>query len=521
MIATEQTVMEGHKATRDLAEKADVVIIGSGCGGATAAVELSAAGFSVVMVERGGYFTAAAGDLDQLTDNMLARIDGGRGLDTSTNGELMLTYGNCVGGASVHYWADSWRLPKDRAELYARMGVEGHEHERLEPIFARLEKELNVHVAGPEYYNRMNQLFDAGARRLGWHSEGVPQARRGCVKSGHCMQGCAYDAKQSQLVTHVPAALKKGVRLYSDCRVQKIVTEPGTGRASGIVAEFMDQASGRPNGHRLTVEARAVVLAAGGYGSAAVWLRSGLPNGSGQVGKNLCVNPCPHLYALFDEEIRMWENIPSATGTLDFRLARFENERYVEGGYLLHPNQLQAELLAITLPGFGEQHWNLMEHLPRIGSAIAWIDDENGGTISLDGEGRPVYDYKLRGVDVLKARDAMKKEAMLLFAAGAREVIVPDIIGTRLRGPEEIALLDTIPIEEGEISFPAPHPAGALRMGKDPEKSVVGASHEAHEVPGLFVADPSVFPLPPSVDPSLSIMAFAVVASEAIREKLA
>ncbi len=36
---------------------------------------------------------------------------------------------------------------------------------------------------GPEYYNRMNQLFDAGARRLGWHSEGVPQARRGCVKS--------------------------------------------------------------------------------------------------------------------------------------------------------------------------------------------------------------------------------------------------------------------------------------------------------------------------------------------------
>jgi len=99
--------------------------------------------------------------------------------------------------------------------------------------------------------------------------------------------------------------------------------------------------------------------------------------------------------------------------------------------------------------------------------------------------------------------------------------MVADTTGRRLGGPEEIALLDTIPIEEGEISFPAPHPAGALRMGKDPEKSVVGASHEAHEVPGLFVADPSVFPLPPSVDPSLSIMAFAVVASEAIREKLA
>ena len=109
-----------------------------------------------------------------------------------------------------------------------------------------------------------------------------------------------------------------------------------------------------------------VVLAAGGYESAAVWLRSGLPNSSGQVGENLFTNPNPYLYALFDEEVRLWENIPAATGTSDFRLPRYdEQSRYAEGGYLLHPNQLQPEFLAVTLPGFGREHWQLMEQLPQ------------------------------------------------------------------------------------------------------------------------------------------------------------
>ena len=49
----------------------------------------------------------------------------------------------------------------------------------------------------------------------------------------------------------------------------------------------------------------------------------------------------------------------------------------------------------------------------------------------------------------------------------------------------------------------------------------VTSTHEAHEVPGLYVADPSVFPLPPSVDPSLTIMAFSVIAARSILSHLA
>jgi choline dehydrogenase-like flavoprotein len=498
---------------------ADVVVIGSGCGGATVAKELAAAGRSVVILERGGYYTTARGDFDQRTDDMLARLDGGRGLDTTANGQIGLLYGNCVGGASVHYWADSWRIPDDRCARYAALGVEGHGADDLAPYFDRLERDLNVHPAPPEYYNRMNQLFDVGARRLGWHVEPVPQARRGCLKSGHCYQGCSFDAKQSQLVTHIPAALAAGATLFADCQVERIETD-AHGHATGVFALFIDRRSGKPSGHTLAVDTRAVVLAAGGYGSAVVWLRSKLPNGSGRVGKNLYCNPVPYLHAVFPDPVEQWTNIPTATGTADFRLARYDGDRYVEGGYLLHPNQLQPELLAVTLPGFGVEHRRLMDLLPRMGGAVAWIDDEMPGEIALDRAGRPVYRYTIRGVDELKTRDAMKKQALLLLAAGATEIIVPDVRGTGIRDEREVAILDHLDIAAGTMLFGAPHPAGALRMGADPRTSVVASNHEAHEVPGLFVADPSAFPLPPSVDPSLGIMAWSYVAARAIEASL-
>ncbi len=209
----QSAVLEYDAVTGDRRERVDVVIIGSGCGGATVAKELAAAGRSVLILERGGYYTAERGDMDQRADDMLARLDGGRGLDTTESGEVSLLYGNCVGGASVHYWADSWRIPADRVERFAAMGVEGHGLDVLNPYFDRLERDHNIHPAPADYYNRMNRLFDVGAERLGWHVEPVPQARKGCIKSGHCYQGCSFDAKQSQLVTHIPAALAAGARL--------------------------------------------------------------------------------------------------------------------------------------------------------------------------------------------------------------------------------------------------------------------------------------------------------------------
>ena len=508
--ALQSQVLEFDQVHASRTEEVDAVVVGTGCGGAVMAKELAKAGKQVLMVERGGLYLIERGDFDQREDDMLARIDGGRGLDTSRTGQLALTYGNNVGGASVHYWADTWRTPKDRLEKWEReLGLTGHTEEELLPYFERIEQDLNVHPAEDARVNTMNRLFEVGAKRAGIAVERVRQARKGCLGSGYCLQGCAYDAKQSQLVTYIPEALRAGARLFADCQVDRVLIEQG--RAVGLVGRFLDRATAQPSGHTLTVKAKRVIVSAGVFSSAPLLMRSGVNSASGQLGRNLMVNPCPQLFGLFDEDVVMWRNIPAAVGSMGLRLHRYEAGRYIEGGYLLYPNQLTPATLAALLPGFGASHRALMDQAHRIGGAISWIDDQHGGHVSLDDELNPVWDYKLKGVDRLTVLDALKKQATVLFHSGASQVVIPDPAGTRLRGLDELARLDQVDPEA--LLYAAPHPSGMCRMGKDPATSVVDCAHQVHGVKGLYVCDPSVFPTAVSVDPSETILAFSYLAA--------
>ena len=111
-----------------------------------------------MILEQGGYYTKA--DFDQREVDMLAKIDGGRGLSTSDDGGIAMTYGNNVGGASVHYWADSYRTPPDRLQQWQdEFGLTGHDAATLLPHFESIERDLSVHPATDPYVNRMNQLL--------------------------------------------------------------------------------------------------------------------------------------------------------------------------------------------------------------------------------------------------------------------------------------------------------------------------------------------------------------------------
>lgn len=513
--ALKDRILEHDAVRHNYDEAVDVCVIGTGCGGAVVAKELARAGKSVLMLERGGLFLAERGDFDQREDDMMARIDGGRGLDTSSNGQIALTYGHNVGGASVHYWADTWRPPRDRLEKWAsEHGVEGHSYDELSPYFERIERDLNVHPAEDHHLNRMNRLFDLGASRAGIRTERVMQARKGCIGSGYCAQGCAYDAKQSQLVTYLPAALAAGARIFADCVAEQILIEGG--HAVGVAGQFLDRRTNRPSGHRLRVRAKVVVAAAGGFNTAPLLMRSKIPDPSGQLGRNLQLNPVVQTFALFDEDIVLWRNIPAGTGSDQFRLAVFEDGRYLEGGYLLYPNQLQPASLAALLPGFARAHRGLMARAHQLGSCTSWLDDAGSGSVDLDTDGNPRWHYEVKGLDLLMARDALKKQATVLLHAGAREVILPDPLGTRVSDLRELAKIDSVELGPGAAVFPAPHPCGMCRMGKDPRRSVVDSRGEVHAVRGLFVCDPSVFPTAVSVDPSEAIMAFSYVAAAAL-----
>ncbi|TXH88064.1 MAG: GMC family oxidoreductase [Rhodoferax sp.] len=506
-------IWQGTDIATDTTVEADVCIIGSGCGGATLAKALALAGRKVVVLERGGYYTEADFDQDEL--NMNGKLSANRSLKSSTDGGTLLLSGNNVGGASVHYWADTYRTPQDRLDHWAqRYGLTGHGGAELGPVWDALDKVLNVHRADEEHHNRMNQLLREGAKKLGWEGNAVPQARKGCVKSGHCMQGCLYAAKQSQLVTHIPQAVAAGAHVYADILADKLTH--ANGKVSSLACRVMDRATNRPSGRTLTVHAKQFAVAAGGYYSAPFLIANGLQSQLPALGKHFGMNPTAWAFGLYDEDITLWRNIPAAFGVEEFRLARFDaQKRYLEGGYLLMANQVQPGTLAGTMPLMGDEIGEWMGQAHKIGSTIVWLDDyeEELGTIGVNADGSPKVDYPYGPVTTAMLRDSLKKQVQVMFATGARKVLLGSGRRVMLDSAEDLSAIDQLAITGGGLFMAAPHPFGGCRMGSDPKTSVVGMDHRVHGFQNLFVTDPSVFPTGPSVDPSFTIMAFSTIAA--------
>ena len=513
-------ILEYGDHTEDRTITADVCVVGSGCGGATVAHLLSRQGFRVVVLERGGYYPSARFDQNEL--NMNARITADRAFRTSADGGTILLCGQNVGGASVHYWADSYRTPADRLALWAdRYGIRGHGEADLAPAWDELTTTLNVHPATDPYFNRMNWLFKAATEKLGWGGHRVPQARQNCLKSGHCMQGCTYEAKRSQLVTHLRTAVAQGADILADVEVDGI--EHDGRRVRRLQARVIDRPNGRPSGRRIRIEARAYVIAAGGFNSAALLMQNGLGAGLPALGKSFAFNPSPMVHGRYDEEIELWRNIPAAWGVDHFRLARNDAAgRYVEGGYLLMPNQLQPGTLAGSLPFVGEELGRWAQRLRQVGSTIGWIDDDPDelGEIRIDRHGNRSVVYPFGPRTRAMLRDLVRKQIEVHRAAGAREIVVSGSQALTFGASDSLAALASLEVTGGGLHMGAPHPAGGCVMGPDARTSVVDASHRVHGIDNLFVADSSVFPTAVSVDPSFTIMAFSYVAARHVGEAL-
>jgi choline dehydrogenase-like flavoprotein len=223
---TVENIFQAKDVQGDRTETVDVVIIGSGAGGGTMANELSAAGLAVVILEEGGYHTSA--DFHQREDKAFSRIYGGRGLESTEDTSVNVLYGKLVGGTTVLYWADSYRTTPERLALWRdKFGVQDCDERTMAPHFEHVEKLVNVRLPEDAWINENNTMIKEGADRLGWKVAKVPGARHSCVGSGHCMQGCSYDAKQSQLVTNIPRALARGTKLYADCRAERLIVTGG------------------------------------------------------------------------------------------------------------------------------------------------------------------------------------------------------------------------------------------------------------------------------------------------------
>jgi choline dehydrogenase-like flavoprotein len=499
-------VTRASRLERDLVMDADVVIVGTGAGGGVTADLLTAAGLDVVLVEEGALRSTR--DFRMLEAEAYPQLYQESAARKTHDQAITILQGRCVGGSTTVNWTSSFRTPEPTLRHWGeRFGLAELSPAALAPWFERMEAALSI---GPWTTppNANNDLLQRGAKQLGIATEAIRRNVRGCWNLGYCGMGCPTNAKQSMLVTTIPAALSRGARLLTEARVERLVVRDA--RVEAVQAVAMDERGVRPSGRRVTVRARHVVLAAGAIGSPAILLRSGVPDPHRRLGTRTFLHPTVISAALMSEAVDGYSGAPQSVYSDHFlQTAPID-------GPALHP-----VLFGMTLQGFGESHAALMAHFTHVHALLALLRDgfnadSPGGNVALRSDGSPVLAYPLTPAIWDGARRALLAMAEIQFAAGAKRVYpVHEAAGGYASWAQARAAIAALPMEALAMRVVSAHVMGGCGMADAPRRGVVDARGRHFQVENLSVHDGSVFPTSIGANPQLSI--YALTARNAAR----
>jgi choline dehydrogenase-like flavoprotein len=484
----------------------DVVIVGSGAGGATVARVLSEAGLDVAIVEEGPHVPSEAftqdlyGAFTTLWRDLGMQVARGRML-------MPVLQGSCVGGTTAINGAIVHRMPEAiHAHWQSDYGLtEFFSYAELSRIWDRLDEELSVAPAPSAVLGNNSAFMERGAAAAGVPGNRIRRNVRDCQGSARCNQGCPTARRQSMNVSYVPRAVAAGARVYATCRARRVVLE--NGRAAAVEGEFVEPAT-RRRGPPLRLRARrAVVVAASAIHTPLLLRASGLGGASGLLGRRLQAHPGTGIAGLFDEPVRMWFG-----ATQGYETTHWWHERMK-----LESVGMPLELAAVRLPGYGPALMANLADFERIAMWGVQIRARAHGRVRPGLLGGAAISYDLSDADARTLKLGVRRLGELMFAAGAREVF-PGVHGLpeRLRSPDELRALDALPDDPRLFHGIASHLFGTALLGPDPARSVVGPRGELHDAPGVYVADASIFPTNLGVNPQHTICALAWRVAEGI-----
>ncbi|AHH21230.1 glucose-methanol-choline (GMC) oxidoreductase family protein [Nocardia nova SH22a] len=500
-----------ERPTEPVTWECDVVVVGSGAGGGTAAAILAQSGLDVIVLERGNYYDDrdfGTGELDALLDLYAP------GPPTTSEGQLTLVAGTCLGGGTVVNWSTSLNTPDEVRAEWAALGVPQFATDEYGAALDAVARRLGINDRHSPLSAR-DGVLERGATALGWDIDALPRnvgdACDAGVECGRCPYGCRVGAKQSVTKTWLADAAAHGARLVVDADVRRIVVN--SGRAEGVSAVTSD-------GVAIEVRSRAVVVAAGALQTPALLRRSGL--GNPNIGRYLRLHPAAAVFGVFDEEIRPWE------GGMQARISRHHRNLDGDGyGVIYETGPLHPGM------GVGFMNWRgsaaYRENLLDLSRSVAVgviTRDRDHGSVTVDRQGEPVVSYRLSDRDRDHLHTGIGGAARILEAAGARRIYSGQQAGPAYRpgkaGSHEefVAACATAGYGPGQCAMGALHIMGSARMGGSPEFSATDPDGVTWDVHNIVVADGSCFPTASGVNPMVSIEAIAYMNAKRLAARL-
>ncbi len=535
-------------------KRVNAVIIGAGAAGGIVAKELSTAGLSVVLLERGQWYTAndcrkddlrnqrttvlgnAFGPVDEGNPRVVVDAKGATRIVVPSEG----SYSNnaaCVGGGTLSYGAQAWRyLPQDFRMRSTYGAPEGSSledwpisYDDVEPFYEKAEYEIGISgdysgtpFHGPRKHplpmpplppNREFGILEPAAKRLGLHPFHLPMARNSIPYNGRgpCMRcrwccgfACETDAKNGSQNTVIPTALATGnCELRTQSFVKEILTDD-RGRARGV--SYFDA-----NGHLQHQFADIVVVSACATESARLLLNSksrlfpnGLGNQNDQVGRNLQGHHYTGATGYFDFETYDDVGPGASIAITDYN----HGTKGLCGGGMLANEFIRLPIhmvdrLPANTPRWGLGHKHAMRYFHKRSIVIM------GPTQQIPtADGRVTLDPTVRdkwGIPVVRLSGNVHPHTFDIGAVQAERAEA----WLKEAGAVSTSLMTGRPttVSAGQ------HQAGTCRMGYDPKGSVVNRNCQIHDVDNVFVIDSSVHVTNGGFNPALTIMAVAYFAS--------
>jgi len=458
----------------------EVLVIGSGAGGAVTASALAAAGKDVTIVEEGPAVDPDVHEPFSL-EEMVAKYRH-RGLSAALGSPgIAYAEGRCVGGSTEINSGLYHRLPNELAEEWrARYRIDEFTPAILDRYAEAMERELSVSkLAGAP--PPASAVLERGATKLGWRAVEFPRVFR------HD-DGLHRGVKQTMARTLIPRAQADGARLIPDCRVGRLVTHAG--RVVEVTARR------RHAGHRdepLSIRADDVFVCGGAIQTPALLQRSGVRH---RVGSGLKLHPTIKIAARFPHRLNH-DEVPM------HRVTEFAPNLTIGGSASSRGH------VALALADSSADYREALADWERVTVYYAAIrSDGDGRVLAVPGLPYPIVTYRLTESDMSRLARGLVHLGEVLLAAGAEE-LYPSVGGAPVvRRTDELgAWWDSV--TRSRTNLMTVHLTSTVRIGED--RSLTGADSfgQVWGYENLRVNDASLLPDAPGVNPQAAIMAIA------------
>jgi len=481
-----QAITDLSKQAPPEAITAEICIIGSGCGGATAARLLTEAGHDVVVLEEGRDFIGP--ERTQRDRGMYDQLYMDRGGRATHDLSVSILQGRVLGGGGVINTCDVVPIPEGVLQHWAtKYGLEDFAPERFKPFADDALGDLSASRIPESLVNTANNKLRQGAEALGLRGEVMMHNRVGCRGLGTCLIGCPVHAKRNPRMVALPKAIEAGARVFTRARAVKI--SKANQELKEVTVRTLD-----PGGYRelneLKVRAKLVIVAANAIASAQLLLRSGI--GNAHVGQNLMLQPQLPIIGLFDERIAAFDGVPQSYAVTEFE--EDDNAELGLWGYRIEGIMGTPGIVSSLLPFSGAPGMEGMAQYDRMAPSLLLVPDAPSGQVEVARDGRLTIRYEQRDDHRERLRQAVESAAKVYLEAGAREVLVPTAPPLFIRSTRDAKKAHQLTFAPATSPLISAHQQGTARFAASERDGAADLNGKVYGTRDVYVFDSSGFP---------------------------